>query len=556
MSLQPSRFFHPTDKAIPCMRLLRQLLTLGLIMSPILATPLSAAPRDALAGGWLGLFPAGEFRATDGRCTDCDAPPQALWYFQHEVIAVPRANGAGFERQLPALDDVRSWAQSVNWQPDAQRPALVWLGSPQIASGVRLDADGRTLTFADGSHSALALVSRLPSNVSWFNAGSTAWLQGQTLTLRGTQTGDAFTVRTVWPGSFDIDPATLSLQPLQDGETLATLVRADDGGARAPASARLLWERTPGAARGAAGKPVFALMLNGAQGDDDEAHGGHFAIATGIMGERGEWSGWLTNNFYNLDAHSEKGIIASTLTMDAYLTDLNGGQSWYRPSYMLVAVLRDPRAALLYQQGIGRVFNHFYRHDFTYRHASANCAGISLDTLRALGWVVPELGPTSKLRAWLGLPWMAIKDMSVASGLQAFDYMSAERSSLFPFVAFNVTGSDLLGRLTRGKAAEQGLERLLADDVEALIFVRIPQIPSSRAFGRAPVASYDEYTARVPDDRTQWVVRPAPPRHFPDALRDPQAPKEPNPASQRALIVWLVAIAAVLALLLSRLLRR
>jgi hypothetical protein len=142
-------------------------------------------------------------------------------------------------------------------------------------------------------------------------------------------------------------------------------VRADEGGARTPASARLLWERTPGAARAAAGKPVFALMINGAQGDDDEAHGGHFAVATGHFGARGEWNDWLVGNFYNLDSQERKGIVASTLTMDAYLTDLNSGQAWYRPSAVLVAVLREPRAALLAQQGIARVFNHFYRHDFS-----------------------------------------------------------------------------------------------------------------------------------------------------------------------------------------------
>ncbi len=202
------------------------------------------------------------------------------------------------------------------------------------------------------------------------------------------------------------------------------------------------------------------------------------------------------------------------------------------------------------------MFNHFYRHDFSYRHANANCAGISLDTLRALGWDVPTLGPTSKVKAWLGLPWMAIREMNIDSGLQAFDYMSAERSSLFPFVAFNVAGSDLLGRLTRGKAAEQGLERLLADDVEALIYVRVPQIPSSRAFGRAPVASYDEYMSRVPTDRAQWIVRPAPPRPFPDALRDAQAPKEEPPASRRALIVWLTGLAGIVLFVLNRLVRR
>lgn len=535
------------------MRIPAALLTLALMTS---ATPTPAAPHDALADGRIGLYAGSDFRLTTGRCTDCAVPPQALWYFMDDTIAVPVADAAGFVATLPAQDDVHQWAYANDWQPDAQKPALVWLGSSLIAHDAQLDADGRTLSFADGTRSGFALVPQLPSNVSWFNADSTAWLQRQTITVRGTQSGDTFTARTIWPSSFDIDFATLAPAPLQGGETLATLVRADDGGARAPASARLLWERTPGAARTAAGKPVFAIMLNGAQSDDDEAHGGHFAIATGVMGTRGEWNDWLVANFYNLDAHSEKGIVASMLTMDAYLTDLNGGQSWYRPSYMLVAVLRDDRAARLYDQGIARVFNHFYRHDFSYRHASANCAGISLDTLRSLGWSIPSLGPTSKAKAWLGLPYMAIKDMSAASGMQAFDYMMAERSGLFPFVAFNVAGSDLLGRLTQGRVLDQGLERLLADDVEAIVFVRVPQIPSSRAFGNAPVASYEDYTARVPADRSQWVVRPAPPRPFPDELRDPQAPKEPLPGSRRALIVWLTGAAAVIAFVVIRMLRR
>lgn len=533
----------------------QRLLTLGLMMIlPHAAS--SHQPADAVSGGRLGLYDGAEFRALVGPCADCSAAPQALHYFNGEWIAVPLGDAVSFEPTLVAQEDVRERALARNWEPDGRYPPIVWIGSPHIVSAARLHPDGREIGFDDGTRAAFALVPQLASNLSWFNADSLAWLQGQTLTMRGTQAGDRFTARTIWPGSFDIDLAALAPAPLRGDETLATLVRADEGGARQPASSRLLWERTPGAAKASAGKPVFALMLNGAQGDDDEAHGGHFAIATGRLGDRGEWGDWLVNNFYNLDAWSEKGIIASTLTMDAYLTDLNGGQSWYRPSAMLVAVLREPRAAALYQEGISRVFNHFYRHDFSYRHASANCAGISLDTLRSLGWAVPTLGPTSKLKAWLGLPYMSIKDMSIASGLQAFDYMSAERSGLFPFVAFNVTGSDLLGRLTAGKAAQQGLERVLADDVEALIYVRVPQIPSSRAFGRAPVASYEEYAARVPANRPDWIVRPAPPRPFPDELRDARAPKEAPPASRRALIVWLVALGALALFLLSRLFRR
>lgn len=531
----------------------RHLLTLSLMMT--FAHP-AAAASDGLSGGRLGLHDATGFRAVKGACAGCAASPQALWYFQDDWIAVPHGPASGFDPALTAQDDVRTWAQAYDAGSEATHPPLIWIGSPHMLTGARLTADGTRLDIGDGKSLAFSLVQQLPSNASWFNADSVAWLQGQPLTLRGEANAGAFMARTVWPHHFDIDLTVLSTEPLRDGETLATLVRANEGGARQPPSVRLLWERTPGAARSAAGKPVLALVLNGAQGDDDEAHGGHFALATGVLGEHGQWSGWLVNNFYNLDAWSEKGIVAATLPMDAYLTDLNAGQAWYRPSAVLVAVLREPRAAALVQQGIDRVFSHFYRHDFSYRHATANCAGVSLDTLRSLGWAVPQLGPTSKLKAWLGLPWMTVTELSLASGLQAFDYMSAERSGLFPFVAFNVAGSDLLGRLAAGKAADRGLERLLADDVEALLYIHIPQIPSSRAFGRAPVTSYDEYSGRVPTDRSQWIVRPAPPRPFPDELRDVSAPKEAPPASRRALIVWLVGLGAVALWLLSRLFRR
>lgn len=213
------------------------------------------------------------------------------------------------------------------------------------------------------------------------------------------------------------------------------------------------------------------------------------------------------------------------------MADLNSGQSWYRPSYMLVAVLKQPRAASLYQQAIGRVYNHFYRHDFVYRHATANCAGISIETLRSLGWQIPEQGPTSRLKAAVALPYMAIKDGSLESGYKAFDYLTAEQTDLYPFVAFEAAGHDLLRRVSLGQA-NSPFERMLAEDLEALIYVRIPQFPSSRAVGQAPVASIDEYMKRAPEDKAQWKIVPVPPRPFPAELKDPQAPDEgPRPAS-------------------------
>ncbi|MBK8019037.1 MAG: hypothetical protein IPK20_21670 [Betaproteobacteria bacterium] len=52
------------------------------------------------------------------------------------------------------------------------------------------------------------------------------------------------------------------------------------------------------------------------------------------------------------------------------------------------------------------------------------------------------------------------------------------------------------------------------------MFVRIPQIPSSRAMGSFPVGSFDAYMARVPSDRKDWKIVPVDARAFPDKIRD------------------------------------
>jgi hypothetical protein len=348
------------------------------------------------------------------------------------------------------------------------------------------------------------------------------------LRIRGRLSEGRFIARTIWPDDYALDFEHLAYQPLAAGETLETLVRADGGQPSAPLAARVLWQRDAAAQRHWAGRPVLAFMLNGAQGDDDEAHGGHFASATGAFGDQGQWGDWVVNNFYNLDSISEKGIIASMLSMDDYMADLNSGQSWYRPSFMLVAVLKQKRVASRFQEAVARVYNHFYRHDFSYRHASANCAGVNVETLRSLGWKIPEQGPTSRLQAVAGLPYMAIKDLSLDSGLKAYDYLVAERTDLYPFVAFEAIGRDLLQRLAAGGAGASAYERMLAQDIEALIYVRIPQFPSSRAMGQAPIASIDEYLGRVPQDKSKWKIVPVPPRPFPKGCQAPRRWRVPN----------------------------
>ena len=483
-----------------------------------------AAVHDALEGTRFGLYAGSDFRLVEGACDGCTTIPHALWYFRGDVIAVPRRPASGFVARLNAQDDVRAWLQA-HPAGDQSMPPMLWIGAPLVAEGAQLP---------------FSVVPKIDTNLSYYDESSVRHFTGRNLRLRGRVEEGRFIARTIWPEDYALDVERVPYRPLAPGESLESLVRSENGGAALPLAARVLWRRDTNSWNG---KPVLAVILNGAQGDDDEAHAGHFAIATGAFGPRGEWGDWLVNNFYNLDSVSEKGIIAASLPMDNYMADLNSGQSWYRPSYMLVAVLKDERAARIYQEGIGRVYNHFYRHDFSYRHASANCTGISIETLRSIGWRIPTEGTGGRVKAALALPYMTLKERSLASGQNAYDYLSAEVTDLYPFVAFQAAGRDLLERVAAGRgAAGTAYERMLAQDLEAVIYVRVPQFPSSRAFGQAPVASMDEYMKRAPEDRSKWKIVPVAPRPFPAEMRDPVTAGDPVRASAYALGAYALAL--------------
>jgi len=297
-------------------------------------------------------------------------------------------------------------------------------------------------------------------------------------------------------------------------------------------------------------------MVNGAQGDDDEAQAGHFAIVTGRVQADGQIGDWLVNNFYSLDVESEKGILAAPVPLANYLADLNSGQGWYRPSYMIVGVLRDERAAALAQSALNRVYNQFWRHQLLYYHPNENCASISIDTLRALGWDVPHRGPTNRWLAWLAFPFVAIKDLSIDKAKLAFDYLRTDQTRLMPAAALEEAFGSLL-ELGNGTIAlgNGHLAQVLAGDLDAVAFVRFPQFPSSRAFGDAPAVTGWEYRMRVPDPAHAQIV-PVPPRPFPDALRDPDLIPPPWRPSDYAALVWSIVTAAGVAFVLWRVWRR
>lgn len=499
--------------------------------------PLHGADADAR----IGLYPASDFVISTGRDRAGAAIPQALWYFEDEVIALPGPGVpvAGFARGVGAMEDVARWASThAPGGPDSvDRPPLVWAAAPEVMHGAHISADGATLRAGDKT-SPLRLVPKLPLNRAWLDASSYAFLAQRTLTVRGTAVGGHFVARTLWPEDFRLEANAEQRKVAATSRGIRRLVREQaQGGARAPFASSVLWERARGG-REWGGKAVLAMMLNGAQGDDDEAHGGHFAIVTGWVADDGAIGNWMASNFYSLASYSEKGIVAAPVPLENYLADLNSGQAWYRPSCLLVAVLASERIPSFIQSAFGRVYNQFYRQQLAYDHATMNCAGISIDALRALGWRVPRAGPTSRVLAAIGLPWFAIQERSIGKALHTFDYLSEDRARLFPGVAFETIGADLLA-MARGclRRPTNTPETMLAQDLEALVFLRVPQLPSSRAWGDAPAVTAWEYIARVPDPEEAQII-PLPPRPFPPRLRDADLLPKPPSRGERALEFW------------------
>lgn len=265
----------------------------------------------------LGLFQRSDFELTTGNCHDCGVLQPALWYFQHEVIAQPKSTQTA-TASIPL-------------------PFLVWLGSPEVLQHVQLDESTSHIILHNGPKMPLKLTPQIPLNRSFYDHSTAQYFQNQPLRLRGhfekSEGTPTFIARMIWPEHFrlerDRSPTNSSAAP----PSLSDLIEDQGGGATAPFLTHLLWERQPGSSREWSNHAVLGFMLNGAQGDDDEAHGGHFGLVTGQVGPEGQMAHWMMNNFYDLDVESEKGIIPGMLPLDHYLMDLNSGQSYYRPSY-------------------------------------------------------------------------------------------------------------------------------------------------------------------------------------------------------------------------------
>lgn len=501
---------------------------------PVEALPLPDAP--------LGLHDPSGFRLVGGAQAGVALIPAARHLFGAETVAVPVAPPfATFAPAADPFEDIRAWAATPG---PLTKPPLVWIAAGERRTGIRISALGERFE-ADGVSAPFRVVPRIALNRSYADASTWSWLAQRTVTMRGEPAPDGgFVARTLWPEDWRIDDAApvVSVAATAAPElAIRGLMRgAPRGGADSPFATQVIWERD-GSRREWAGRAILGLVVNGSQGDDDEAWGGHFALMTGRLPADGRISDLLVANFYSLDVHSEKGILAAPVPLDNYLGDLNSGQAWYRPSFVMLAILRDERAPALVQGALNRLYLQFWRRQLPYRHATMNCASISIDTLRALGWPIRARGPSDRALAWLSVPAKIFREGSVASARTAYEYLTEDRTRLMPCAAFEEVAADLLRLARPGAGAGDGpLARWVAEDLVAVVGARVPQLPSSRRLGSWPVANPREYLDAIPGDPADVQIVPVPPRHFPDSLRDPDLL---SPAARRStlpLVAWTV----------------
>jgi hypothetical protein len=167
--------------------------------------------------------------------------------------------------------------------------------------------------------------------------------------------------------------------------------------------------------------------------------------------------------------------------------------------------------------------------------------GCGDSTIVPLGWNVPARKPVGRVLAWLAVPWIALRERSLARARQAFDYLSEDGTRIFPGAAFEEMAADLM-RLPAQPGSREltAFETMLAEDVEALVWLRVPQLPSSRAWGNFAVVTGPEYGARLPADRRELMIIQVPPRPFPSELRESDLIPPRASRSALAVVLWAV----------------
>ncbi|NQD36882.1 hypothetical protein HPT27_07570 [Permianibacter sp. IMCC34836] len=421
------------------------------------------------------------------------------------------------------LSPAAHWYFSGQWialDPQQQPSPPIWLVAPQLRCRQRLQAEPLAIRQLDSSAvTPLALVPALASNPTFINQDTLRYLARHPLRIRSElnagQADEPARARSLWPEDWRIE-ATAALL----ADDWHRFVLKGESGAQQPFCCQRLWQRDEQTDRDQS-SPRWAIgvMLNGAQGDDDEAHGGHFALTLGRWRDDGDIADWLVANFYNPDVVSEKGILPALVPMDNYLTDINSGQQQYRPSWLVACDVADEQiASALYVQLL-TTLERLYDHRVQYQHTDNNCTGLSMDALRAAGIQVPCRGASSHLLAPLLFTSTLLRERSWREARKASRYLLAEQTRLLPWQAFEACVEHLLGLLRGSRTAGTEIEHRLISSTRAVYGLHFPQLPSARAWGREPAVSLFDYQRRVPPKRADWKIIPVPARELPAELK-------------------------------------
>ena len=183
-------------------------------------------------------------------------------------------------------------------------------------------------------------------------------------------------------------------------------------------------------------------------------------------------------------------------------------------------VMKDERTPLRFQEKFKDAYADYYAQRTKYDKTTNPCTALIVDPVRSEGWRVPETGKTPSLiaHAIAKLASLGAKDPEMEAGL--YQVLRQEATHLYPRAAFTSAAGDVL-TMTGAYGVEpvgreyNELEKAIQDDLEAVYWVRLPQIPSSRALGRDPAGGFLDYFGRVPMDRSKWQTVPTAPRPFP-----------------------------------------
>jgi hypothetical protein len=187
---------------------------------------------------------------------------------------------------------------------------------------------------------------------------------------------------------------------------------------------------------------------------------------------------------------------------------------------MLVMIMKDERVPLEVQEMFKGRYAQYYAQQIKYEHTHENCAALIADPVRQEGWNFPATGGTPSAVARLIGDIVGTVARDPQAGEQIRQSLAEEPTRSFPRASFDSVGGDVLSLAGAPSAAAPSreltpLERRIQEDLVAVLFVRLPQIPSSRKFGRDPAGSVTDYFRRAPIDRSKWQTVPTATRPFP-----------------------------------------